>query len=186
MDRRAPPQGALAEHRLRVRAGLRAQRPPDPRQGRRDQGQHEDADRSVRGTSGAWPVGTQRVPDPRLHLVDVHPGLPLGLARHQPGAMGGAALDPERRTGRTDTRRRPPADRGRRPIEAAGVRPSDPRRRHDRAAAGRAVCASSSSETSTGSGACSRCRRRSSSSRTCRCRRSRRRTAASGCSPSTS
>ena len=143
VDRRAAPQGALAEHRLRVRAGLRAQRAPDARQGRRDEGQHEDADGSVRGASGAWLVGTQRVPGPRLHLVDVHPGVPLGLARLQPGAVGGATVDPERRTGRADTGRGAPADRGRRSIAAAGVRPGDPRRGHDRATAGRAVCASS-------------------------------------------
>ena len=151
VDRRAAPQGTLAEHRLRVRAGLRAQRAPDPRQGRRDEGQHEDADGSVRGASGTWPVGTQRVPDPRVHLVDVHPGLPLGMARHQPGAMGGAAVDPERRTGRADAGRGAPADRGRRPIEAAGVRPSDPRRRHHGPAARRAVCASSSARHRLGS-----------------------------------
>ena len=45
----------------------------------------------------AWPVGPQRVPDPRLPLVDVHPGVPVGLARHEPGAVGGAAVAPERR-----------------------------------------------------------------------------------------
>ena len=140
VDRRAPPQGPLAEHRLRLRACVRAQRPPDPRQGRRDQGEHEDAHRPLRRPSGPGPVGPQRVPGPRLSLVDVHPGVPVGLARHEPGAVGRATVDPERRTGRADTRRRPPADRGGRAIEAAGVRPCDPRRRHDRAAAGRTVC----------------------------------------------
>ena len=72
-----------------------------------DQGDDEDADRPLRRPPAPRAVGPQRVPDPRLPLVDVHPGVPVGLAGHEPGAVGRATVDPERRAGRADTRRGP-------------------------------------------------------------------------------
>ena len=104
-----------------------------------DEGEYQDTHRPLRRPSVAGPIGSEHLSDPCLHLVDVHPGVSMGLARHQPGAMGGTAGDPERRTGRADAGGGPPADRGSRAVEAAGVRPSDPRRGDDRAATGRAL-----------------------------------------------
>jgi hypothetical protein len=48
----------------------------------------------------------ERLPDTRLSLVDVHPGLPVGMARLESGAVGRSALDPEPLPGRADARGR--------------------------------------------------------------------------------
>ena len=99
-------QGPLAEHGPRIRARVPPQHPTHARHDAGHQGDDEDAHRPVRRSPAARTVAAQRLPDPRLPVVDVHAGVPVGLARLQPGAVGRAAVDPEHRTGRADTRAR--------------------------------------------------------------------------------
>ncbi len=105
------------------------------------QGDHEDADRPVRRPPDARTGGAERLPSARVPVVDVHPGLPMGVARLEPGPVGRPALDPEHRADRADSREVrlliAEAERGKRPEMATG----DPGRRHNRASTSRAVCA---------------------------------------------
>ena len=146
----------------------------------------EDAHRSLRCSPGPWPGAPHGVPDPRLPLVDVHAGLPMGLARLEPRAVGGAAV-----IGRTRRRSCRPrlteiralidaAEQSRRP-EYAGRSSSPPP-----PACGAPSCAvCDAGAIWTGGRRRSPCRRASSRCRRRRSGRSRRRTGAAASSPST-